>query len=170
MPSINNSRVTPDRLKEVLGYDASTGEFWWLIEPHHRMARGRFLGTRILRGYRSIKIDGFGVAAHRVAWCLSHGAWPEFEIDHINCDKSDNRLENLRCATRHENQRNAPIAKNNRSGYKGVYWNKSLKKWVAQIKTGGKNSSLGGFKTAAEASAAYEIEARKLFGAFARSR
>lgn len=82
---------------------------------------GKPLTTTDPRGYKQSKINGKTMRLHRVAWYLTYGYWPK-EIDHINGDKGDNRLFNLRECTRSTNMLNRPAQSNNKLGIKGVYW------------------------------------------------
>lgn len=107
-------------------------------------------------------------SAHRIAWLITTSQWPKKELDHINGVGSDNRWSNLREATRQQNSRNRKIHKNNKSGIKGVYWDKSNKTWIAEVAVRGKNIRFGRFKTKEEASKAYEQGALKHFGEFMR--
>jgi len=137
-------------------------------QHHHKMHSGRFRGTRNARGYRMVKIKGANVLAHRLAWCLYYGGWPLEEIDHKNCIKDDNRIDNLRVATRHENQRNTRLQKNNSSGHKGVYKASDCDRWVVRIKQHGKNHYVGMFVKKEDAIDAHKEELVRRFGEFAR--
>lgn len=92
-----------------------------------------------------------------------------FDIDHVNCNRLDNRRSNLRLATKSQNQSNRGAQKNSVSGYKGVSWNKQCKKWKAQIANNSKDKYLGLFNTSEEAAKAYDIAARELHGEFAKT-
>lgn len=116
-------------------------------------------------GYRQGSIFGVNIRAHRVAWALVHGYWPE-TIDHINGNRSDNRLVNLRACTQAENVRNCPVRKHNRLGVKGVQ--KWGNKFTASIRLNGKVNRLGTFETIAEAAAAYAKASAELHGEFGR--
>jgi hypothetical protein len=86
------------------------------------------------RGYKVIKIEDKYLYQHRVAWYLTYGFWPD-AIDHINRDKSDNRLINLRACTRSTNSLNRNLNSNNTSGVRGVCYDKATKKWIVQYKS-----------------------------------
>jgi hypothetical protein len=147
--------ITQERLKSLLTYDPDTGEFRWRAATAIRTKVGSVAGAISNRGYVRIQIDKRIYPAHRLAWLYTYGEWPKGVVDHINQNKSDNRLDNLRDASLSINARNCKLRKNNSSGYKGVsYWARR-RKWAAQIRVEGKNKLLGMFDTAADASAAY---------------
>jgi hypothetical protein len=100
--------------------------------------------------------------AHRAAWCLYHGEWPAGVIDHINGDKTDNRIENLRCVTPSINSRNMKKFKHNTSGIAGVCWHKASNKWRAIVTVGGRQKSLGVFSDKDDAAKAVARSRREL--------
>ena len=130
----------------------------------------RYIGvikpTVSTNGYIVISLLGKLYAAHRIAWCLVHGDWPKAHLDHINRQRADNRLSNLREATNTENLQNMGLMSNNTSGYKGVSYQKSNRKWLCQISIGSKRVFLGLYTTAEEASIAYESAAKLHHGNF----
>lgn len=119
------------------------------------------------QGYFTIKIDQRRYLVHRLVWLWKFGRWPEHELDHINSNRSDNRIENLRECRHAENQRNMRRHRDNRTGFKGVS-RASANRWHASIYVDGNGVSLGLFRTPEEAHAAYVAAAEKNFGAFAR--
>ena len=131
-------------LSEWLAYSPETGEFTWLKTSGKGYA-GRIAGTRHAKGYITISVRGRMMLAHRVAWLFVNGKWPSQQIDHVNGDKADNRIANLREATNAQNHCNRGPQKNNTSGVKGVYWFKPNRQWKAQIQVGGKQITLGYF-------------------------
>lgn len=102
-------------------------------------------------GYRRIKINGELYPVSRLAWFYMEGYWPEYQIDHINRVKDDNRWENLRHVSGLCNTRNASVAKNNRSGITGVHWCKKSSKWCAKIGVLWEMIGLGYFKSKTDA-------------------
>lgn len=160
-----------DVLREELGYCGETGEFCWLKRGSGRKINGR-VGFLVKRtGYHSIEIFGKGYLSHRLAWAIHYGEWPNGEIDHINGDKSDNRISNLRCVDRSKNIQNIPKKSGGSSKYKGVSWHKRIKKWQARITCSGVKKHLGYFSTEEEAYEAYVSSARLLhkeYGALTR--
>lgn len=137
------------RVDELLSYDQDTGTFTWKIARMRGHVPGAIAGHPAQDGYRTIMIDGQAYKAHRLAWLLHTGAWPKEQIDHINRIRDDNRIENLREATKSQNQINSGIYKNNKSGYRGVYFADG--RWVAGSTKNGKSYCLGRFATAEEA-------------------
>jgi hypothetical protein len=122
-------------------------------------------GTPSSSGYLVVSMSGRRFAAHRVAWKLFYGDDPAGDIDHINRDKLDNRISNLRIATDQQNAANRLHHKNNRSGFKGVRY-EGLN-YSARIMHQGKAVHIGMFPTPEAAHAAYAAKARELFGEFA---
>lgn len=163
-----------DVLRELISYDPETGALTWLPrEPkhftgEHRMSpkgraaqwNGQFAGkpaitTRSATGYRKGTIFCRHFFAHRIAFALHHGFWPE-EIDHINGDKADNRACNLRQATPSQNNRNRALPSTNKSGRIGVHYYQLGDCWRAHAKVGGRQVHLGSFQTRQAAVAARE--------------
>jgi hypothetical protein len=118
-------------------------------------------------GYIHVKIKAKAHKAHRLVFLYHHGYLPEF-VDHIDGDKSNNRIENLRLATYSQNQHNRKLCSTNTSGVKGVYWDKRKKKWRGRIESMGKKIHVGYWDTLEEAEAAMTIARNKLHGEFAR--
>ena len=153
------------RLKELLEYNATTGVFT------HRTGRrnckaGQMAGCKHGNGYLKISIDGKQYYAHHVAWAYANGEWPSNDIDHINGDRSDNRLVNIRLALRKENCQNLRAAKSNsQTGFLGVYLVKETGKFMASLKKGRKRIRVGGFETPEKAHQCY-LEMKRNFHAF----
>ena len=117
-------------------------------------------------GYATINIH-LGGGKYKREYLHRH-LLPGFkQVDHINGDRLDNRVENLRGCNNEENNRNKGPNKKNKSGYKGVHFNKSTGKWIAQITVNYKCKHLGSFNTAEEATLAYNKAAREFHGEFA---
>ena len=124
---------------------------WW----NSRYANKEAFTSYDVYGYKIGRIRGKGYKAHRVLFALYYGRWPEGDIDHINRDKADNSIKNIREATRAENMYNTKLRKDNTSGYKGVSLDKRKNKWMARIKINGKYKFLGYFNTPEQAHEAY---------------
>lgn len=132
----------------------------WRVRPTNRVYVGQVTGWDGGDGYRKIRIDGHQFLAHRLAWVYVYGVWPA-EIDHVNGNRSDNRIANLRSVSHRDNQQNMRLPRsNNSSGYLGVHFDRG--RWVAQIRSEGMRHRLGRFDTAEEASDAYLAAKRRL--------
>lgn len=152
---------TQAAIKAILDYDSETGILTW----KSRMAEcwppgklqmmkcitwnsqyaGSMAGTTTSK-YVNIQFMGRNLRAHRLAWIYIHGDEPFGDIDHINRNKKDNRIANLRIADRSQNMRNYLLAKNSTSGIRGVIWNKDCFRWEAHIKINKEMIHLGVFK------------------------
>jgi hypothetical protein len=141
-----------ERLRDELDYNPETGELSWKSEAPEST---RKVYEKCRDGYLrlSLTIDGIShrFMAHRIAWFMAHGSHPNGEIDHINGDRSDNRLCNMRDVSRSENCRNAAKRKDNKSGVSGVYWDKTQSFWRAMVRHGGKRHYVGVFADIEEA-------------------
>lgn len=160
--------LTAERLRELLTYDPETGEFRWRVAQSN-VAAGCSAGGIHCKGYWQISVDDRRYLGHRLAWLYMTGEWPAEQIDHIDCDKRNNRWTNLRAATNQQNNWNKGPQRNCKSGIKGVHWRAKESKWVAYIKVGGKNRRLGNFLSKEDAAKAYAAAARELCGDFARA-
>lgn len=136
-------RISEEELKKSLHYDRETGRFTRKIRTSNRIKAGDVAGTLTPHGYIQIHVNSIIFMAHRLAWLYVYGYLPESDLDHINRDKSDNRIENLREVSRQCNTRNTGNLITNTSGVKGVCWFKPFKKWIGQIVVDGKNKNLG---------------------------
>lgn len=164
----NKSDITPDILRDLLSYDSVTGVLTWKERPQHMFDsvraysiwNTRYAGKTALksnmRGYGVGSVFGFDFLAHRVAWAIHYGKWPSGEIDHINGNPSDNRIENLRDVDHKDNMRNVKKLSTNTSGVVGVCWDNYYGKWLATIHNGKKQESIGRFDDFQDA-----VQARK---------
>lgn len=159
---------TLQQVKSSVEFDPMSGKFF-RVRTWNGREPGTECGTKSKAdGYIRVSICGVPTLAHRVAWFLVYGEWPTSQIDHANGDRSDNRIENLRMCSVSENRWNSKKRERNTSGYKGVTWDATRKKWVAQIMANRKNHHLGRFETPHEAHAAYVEASNRLHGEFAR--
>jgi hypothetical protein len=124
--------LTQEILKANLVYEPDTGHFRWLAKSGSPIKEGTIAGS-IKDGYIRIKIQGKNYYAQRLVWLYMYNENPVMDIDHINGKYWDNRLINLRLASRSENNYNAALRLDNKSGVKGVSWSKSMKRWKADI-------------------------------------
>lgn len=146
--------LTIEQLKAAVAYDRDTGKFVWLSARNHYTI-GREAGSLDSYGYRRISIGGTFYKAHRLAWMYIYGALPPSELDHINGDRDDNRITNLRLADRYINTQNISMRCGNSSGFRGVSFYRPTAKWKAQIRHRNKTTHLGYFETPEDAHAAY---------------
>lgn len=146
--------LTQERLKEVLHYAPETGVFTWKAQTSNRIRVGDVAGCTTHYGYRSIRVDGSRHRAHRLAYLYVHGEHPDGMLDHHDQDKGNNRISNLRPATKSQNALNTGLQANNTSGHKGVVWHKRDGKWLARITINKKHHHLGLFANVEEAVAA----------------
>jgi hypothetical protein len=162
--------ISAASVRAILDYDPATGVFKWkrrqgLSVQWNGKWAGKVAGSPSSTGHIHIKIEGRGYCAHRLAWLYMTGDLPN-EIDHINADKTDNRFNNLRIATRAQNNANKGVQKNSASRVKGVY--KFRNKFKAQMWLDNKPVHLGVFDTLEEAKSAHEKAYKELYGEYAR--
>jgi hypothetical protein len=159
-------------IRELLNYDPQTGIFTWRprgISSFDAREAGTVAGGGNGNGYSSITLRGHGgrYYAHHLAWLHFHGQWPSGVIDHINMNRADNRIANLRVANETQNRANTGRRRHNTSGFKGV--SNCDGRWRAKIGVNRKSIHLGTFNTPEAAHEAYMAAARRHFGEFARS-
>lgn len=141
-------------VKRFLSYDANAGSFTW-IESRSRTAKaGMQAGSKDNHGYIKVMFQQKLYKAHRLAWFYVYGEWPAGQIDHINGDRADNRISNLRIVSNKQNQENVGRKANNTSGYRGVSFYRKSGKYEAHIRHNGKKRHVGTFLTAEDASQA----------------
>jgi hypothetical protein len=158
---MKNRALTSEVLRGLLNYDPLTGIFTH-AKPRQRVIAGAVAGNLGKSGYVKLKVAGVDIRAHQAAWLYCYGAYPENSIDHINGDRSDNRIANLRDVTCRQNLENARVPRpSNKTGFLGVC--KTINgKFLACISVGGNNKSLGVFKSAEGAHSAYLFAKRRL--------
>ena len=159
-----------DLCHRLFSYDPETGLLTRKVSVGKTKV-GDVVGYVSDRGYVRFTIDNKCRLSHRIIWLMVTGYLPKEHIDHINCDKTDNRWVNLREATHSENQRNRGKNKNNKTGFKGVLLDKRNKKnpYEARIAVDGKLTCLGRYPTSELAYEAYCHASKELHGKFARA-
>jgi hypothetical protein len=168
--------MTYEHLIKRLKYSLVSGIFTWnerevltiQDKTWNKKHAGKVTGYIRHNGYKVINLEGREYTCSRLAWFYIYKKWPTLEIDHINCDKLDNRISNLREASRSENAINKTTQSNNTTGYKGVWKRKNLNSWVAEIGKDGKRIKLGSFASPQEAHQAYLRASKELHGKFAK--
>ena len=158
------ARILPKEIFDYFAYDPETGIMRWKIDNGSSNPQGKIIGHKNKRGYIEARFKGKGYLSHRVAWAIGYDTLKvPLILDHINGDRSDNRLCNLRAATGQQNSFNK---KSIRNGLKGASFYKRKNKWQSQIKFNGKCKHLGYFDTEIEAHEAYCRAARELHEEF----
>lgn len=166
-------KLPAEYVRECLDYNPETGIFRWKFRddiPQYVNAQyeGKVAGQEHSEGYRVICIKYQRYFSHRLAWLLMTGEWPKDEIDHIDCNRKNNKWNNLREATCSQNFMNRKILENTVSGFKGVNWHKQNKKWLVRMKVNKKSIYVGCYDDIEDAKKSM-IEARKKHhGEFAR--
>lgn len=146
--------IAQEVLRKLLQYDEETGVFT-------RLGTGRKITPKNKAGYVVVYLFGGSYYAHRLAWLYVNGSMPAGQIDHINGDKSDNRIANLRVVSAALNSQNRPAQSNNKTGFKGVSFNTRRTRFHACIRVAGKTIHLGNFVKAEDAAAAYALAAAR---------
>jgi hypothetical protein len=158
--SFEDWELTQYTLKDILEYDFETGHFYWLVKPASRVHIGQRAGCIAKTGYRYIKINRKSYQEHRLLWLYVYGEWPKDDLDFIDRDPMNIRIENLREANKSLNGANSPAHRDD--VLKGAYWHKKSKRWCSALG----NKWLGYFNTEEEAHEAYCVAAKKKFGEF----
>jgi hypothetical protein len=167
--------LTPAELLDILIYYPEEGIFRWRKSVGPRKA-GDIAGSRLRPGIRrkecwQMHVKGKCYRRSRLAWFWMNGTWPPHEVDHIDLNALNDRWNNLRSATREQNEANKTKYKNNTTGFKGVYWTRKRfeeRRYKSSIWRNGKRRHLGCFDTPEEAHFAYMAASRELDGEFSR--
>lgn len=168
----NVGKLSHDRLIEVLDYNPQTGVWTWLI-GNPKCKAGDIAGCICLtcdgKRYRYIGVDGYRYKSQRLAWFYMTRDWPDGQITQKDYDSLNDAFANLRVATCSQRNASARLRKDNTSGYKGVSWNKSVKKYQSYIKKDYKRINLGWFDDPWLAHLKYQEAAHHYHGNFARA-
>lgn len=162
---ISKPRPDLEKLRDFFGYDPGTGEFCRKLTTG-RMTAGTKVGSANHTRYHAVVFCGKRIYLHILAWALHHGEWPAGIIDHIDGDPSNNRMDNLRLATKAQNGWNRSAPRSNKTGVKGVCMSRG--RYRAEISCNGKAFYIGEFRTLDEARDAYAAKAQELHGEFVR--
>jgi HNH endonuclease len=157
--------LTFEDINKLLRYEPETGKLYWKRSNANRVEVGDETGN-FNRGYLEITINYHNYRAHRVAYLLTTGKWPKNDIDHCDHDGTNNKWSNLRDATRTQNSYNQTISIRNKSGIKGVRFNKLTQRYLTEITINGKNIHLGSFKTLEPAVRKRLLAEKHYFGEF----
>lgn len=156
---IKYTLLNSEDVRGIFDYDAGT--LRW-------KKSGLIAGYAINTGYRAVKIRGHQYVIHKLVWLYVYGSWPSSPLDHIDCDKSNNKVENLRLADASLNGANIPVRSDNVLNLKGIQLHKATGKYRARIFIKGKHVSLGLHHKVEDAVAAYARAAKDHFGDYAR--
>jgi len=157
--------LTVDLLHELFTYDKETGKLYWKV-ARGRVNVGDEVGSANGSGYLLTRVNYKAYRLHRLIFLMDKGYLPKI-LDHINGDKKDNRIENLRPVSSAQNAQNRQLNSRNKSGHKGVYWDKERKKWKAQVRCNGETIHLGCFENLEEADVVVRAAREELHGDFA---
>lgn len=162
------SKLTAEYLRSVWRYDPETGYVTWAKKTGKKVAVGARVGAPHCAGYLQTSQQGEVHLLHRLIWLYVHGSLPVTHIDHVNGDRTDNRLANLRLADPSQNTANQKQRADNTSGVRGVSWSSRRNAWIAQIRWRGRPRYLGQYASLKAASDAYRSAAAEMFGEFVR--
>lgn len=158
---------TQARLKELFDYDADNGILIWKVSVSSRARAGNFAGSFNKHlNRRVVRVDKVSHYHYRLVYCWHHGDLGDYEVDHIDRDPSNDRIENLRPSTTSQNGANRNLLSNNKSGHTGVSWDTQRQKWFVKIEVRGKQIALGRYDDFGAATAAYKAAALRYFGDF----
>ena len=161
--------LTADEVRVYLTYIPEAGVFIWKKVGSNRVKVGSPAGCRTKNGYWHIGVKGKWAYAHRLAWLYVHGEWPDSLIDHIDGNRSNNRIGNLRKTDMAGNAINGKVRSTNKSGHQGVSWDKEKGKWVVMVSPEKyKRKLVGRFDRLEDAIKASEAARKELYGEFNR--
>jgi hypothetical protein len=178
----DGTAITPSELRQLLDYNPETGVLTWRVRGRewfpsnnsHAVWNSRWAGRpagwlSASTGYHTVMVLRKSYSAHRVAWAIHYGSWPEGEVDHADTNRLNNKVTNLRVASHSQNQANGKAYKNNKTGFKGVYWDPKAEVYSVQIRANRRLTTVGRFRCLEEAVAAHAKAHRERFGEFSRA-
>lgn len=158
-----------ERAKALFLFDKEKGVLLWKEPTSNRVRKGDMAGRINNAGHLGVGIDGKRYQVHRLVWCMHNGPIPDgFEIDHVDEDKTNNRLGNLRLASRSQNMSNVSSHAHNTSGVKGISFNRAAGKWEAYVHFNYKKYNLGLFENKENAEKEVRIKRDELHKEFAK--
>jgi len=162
----NLQEINKELLNQLFNY--CDGSLYWKVSPAKRINVGDVAGTinESTGGYRVIKILSKQYLAHRLIFFMFNNYWPD-EVDHIDGDITNNRIENLRASTKAQNQWNSKIRKDNTSGVKGVHWSKRKNMWSVRVWKNKKTHYLGYYTDLSDAEKVVKAFRVKCHGEYA---
>ena len=160
--------ITQKEVLSLLDYNPATGNLYWRVSKNNRIKVGDKAGSLTEDGYWKVMIHRKKYYAHRLIWFIMHGCFPSGQIDHINGNRLDNRIENLRDSTNGQNQANKFKRPNCSSKYKGVFFDKKTNNWKASITVKRKRIHLGTYDTEKDAALGYNKAALQHYNEYAR--
>ena len=163
---MKSKELTQELVKELFDYNPDTGILTNKIARGGGTIAGSISGSLNNKGYLCVGINSSRYQVHRICYLHYYGFLPAM-VDHIDTIKLNNKILNLRKCTSQQNNCNMQIRKDNKSGIKGVCWDKRCKKWRTQVRVNGKVKSLGRFTDIEEAKKAVEAERVKHHKEFA---
>lgn len=144
-----HTKLTREHLLEIFTYDRNAGKVFWKKPTGNRVKPGRAAGNKCRfhgNEYIQVRVQRTNFLMHRLIWFLEYGEFPKGQIDHIDGNGLNNKIENLRDVTVQEQAKNLSRRMTNSSGITGVTWNKNLRAWVAQISVNNQAIYIGHFK------------------------
>lgn len=163
-----------ENIASLFNYNSITGLFTWKERVGNKAFNNRLAnkvaGTLHNKGYISLQSKFGNILAHNLAWFMVNGIIPKgLKVDHIDRDRSNNSISNLRLATDSQNMWNCGKKPNTKSKFKGVWWHKTNKKWIAEIKKYRKKIHIGSFENEIDAAKAYDSKSLELHGEFSKT-
>lgn len=155
--------LTKKQVEMFLAANFETGILTWKFHYQRPDLIGQQAG-HVNNGYRRLSIDGHEVYSSQVMWLMYYGEWPNFTVDHIDCDKLNDKISNLRKADKAQNSANSKMNCRNTSGFRGVSFCSTTNKWRASIRINGREKNLGRYLHPEEAHEAWKIAAINHFG------